>query len=316
VAPVGSPCRKDTYLKPWSVNVDRPVFPYWPLPERPAIRWPNDARVALWIVPHVQYFPFDNSGGSRGTERSHQGSNVLRYGQRDFGPRVGIWRLMEIFDRYRVRPTVALNARACQSYPQIISAGVERNWDWVGQGLTNQQLLTGLDEEQERSIIRQTVEIISMATGRPLKGWLGPDLSETNNTLDLLAEAGLSFTCDWCNDEQPYPIPVRTGQLISMPYSMEVNDVIVWGSKGQTSEDFFHLICDQFDILYRDGERSGRVMSISLHPHLAGQAYRSKWIEKALEYITNHKHIWLTTATEIADWYHIHYYRKALEASV
>jgi peptidoglycan/xylan/chitin deacetylase (PgdA/CDA1 family) len=247
--------------------------------------------------------------------RSQAGPDVLKYGQRDFGLRVGIWRLMEIFDKYGVRPTIALNAKVCQAYPQIIQAGVAGHWDWIGQGLSNQQPLAGLSEEQERSIISQTIELISAATGRDLKGWLGPDLAETVNTPDLLAEAGLSYTCDWCNDEQPYPIPVRNGKLISMPYSMEVNDVLVWGSKGQSGEDFFDLIRDQFDILYRDGERSGRVMSISLHPHLAGQAFRSKWVEKALDYITGHQYVWCTTATEIASWYYQHYYRQALEAS-
>lgn len=295
--------------------MDQPRFPYWPLPERPPIRWPNDARVALWIVPHIQYFRFDDPRGTRETGRSQPGPDVLKYAQRDFGLRVGIWRLMELFDKYALRATAALNAKVCEAYPQIIRAAVERNWDWVGQGVTNQQPLAGLDEEEERAIIRQTVDTITNATGRPLKGWVGPDLAETVNTLDLLTEAGLSYTCDWCNDEQPYPIPVRAGRLISVPYSMEVNDVIVWGSKGQSGEDFFSLIRDQFDVLYRDGEQSGRVMSISLHPHLAGQAFRSKWIDKAFDYITSHQYVWRTTATEIAGWYYQHYYRQALEGS-
>jgi allantoinase len=289
--------------------MDNDRYAYWPLPERPPIRWPNGARVAFWVIPNIEHFRFDKSFA-----RSAPGAplpDVPNFSLRDYGPRVGIWRMMEIFDKYGIRATVALNADVCRFNPQIIRAGMERDWEWMGHGITNSEPLTGMDEQQERATIRSVVETIAEHAGKPPRGWLGPGLGETYRTPELLAEAGIEYVCDWTADDQPFPMRVKTGRLISVPYSQELNDIPAFLIRSYLPEQFCQAICDQFDVLYAEGEQSGRVMSIALHPYLMGQPFRAKWLDRALDYVTRHKDVWLTTGGEIADWYYQHHYAEA-----
>jgi allantoinase len=289
--------------------MDNDRYAYWPLPERPPIRWPNGARVAFWVIPNIEHFRFD-----KGFARSAPGTrmpDVPNFSTRDYGPRVGIWRMMDQFDKYGIRATVALNADVCRFNPQIIRAGMERNWEWMGHGITNSDPLPAMDEQEERATIRAVVEMIGEHTGKPPRGWLGPGLGETYLTPDLLAEAGVEYVCDWTADDQPFPLRVKTGRLISVPYSQELNDIPAFLIRSYLPEQFCQTICDQFDVLYAEGEQSGRVMSIALHPYLMGQPFRAKWLDRALDYITRHKDVWLTTGGEIADWYYQHYYAAA-----
>ncbi len=283
-------------------------YAFWPLPERPAIEWPNGARVAFWVIPNIEHFRFDRPfmAGVAGPM-----PDVPGFAQRDYGPRVGIWRFMELFDKHGIRATVALNADVCRFEPQIIRAGLERNWEWMGHGITNSERLSGMEEAHERETIRSVVESIAEFTGAPPKGWLGPGLSETFVTPDLLAEHGIQYVCDWCVDDQPFPMRVKQGRLISVPYSHELNDIPIFMAKHHTPEQFYQIICDQFDQLYAEGERSGRVMALALHPYLTGHPFRAKWLDRALDYVTRHRHVWLTTGGEIADWYYAHYYDQA-----
>ena len=282
-------------------------YPYWPLPERPAIRWPEGKRLAFWIIPNIEHFRFDKptSDVAPGT------IDIPSFAQRDYGPRVGIWRMMEVLDRHHMRATVALNADVCRFYPQIIRAGNERGWEWMGHGVTNSERMSSLPDDAERQTIRSVVDVITESTGAPPHGWLGPGLSETLHTPDYLAEAGITYVADWCADDQPFPMRARAGRLISVPYSQELNDIPVFMRKGFTAEQFCQMICDQFDVLYEEGERSGRVMAVALHSFLTGHPFRSKWLDRALDYITAHELVWLTTGGEIASWYYEHYYDGA-----
>jgi peptidoglycan/xylan/chitin deacetylase (PgdA/CDA1 family) len=284
-------------------------YPYWPLPERPAIRWPGDARVAFWVIPNIEHFRFDRPSSDMAPTAPIP--DVPTFAQKDYGPRVGIWRMMEVLDKYGLRATVALNSDVCRFYPQIIKAGVERKWEWMGHGITNSQRLMELEETQERGIVQEVVRTIAESTGQAPRGWLGPGLTETHNTPDLLAEAGIRYIADWCADDQPFPMRVKTGRMISVPYHQELNDIPVFMRKGMSADQFYQMICDQFDVLYAEGEKSGRVMAVALHPYLTGHPFRSKWFDKALAHVTGHKDVWLTTGGEIADWYYQHYYDQA-----
>jgi allantoinase len=155
------------------------------------------------------------------------------------------------------------------------------------------------------------VEAIRQQTSRPPRGWLGPGLGETYVTPELLAEAGIEYVCDWCADDQPFPMRVKNGRLISVPYSQELNDIPAFLRTGYTPEQFCQIVCDQFDVLYAEGERSGRVMALALHPFLSGHPFRIKWLDRALDYVTRQKAVWLTTGGEIADWFYEHYYDEA-----
>ncbi len=288
--------------------MDNERYPFWPLPERPRLEWPHDARVAFWVIPNIEHFRFD---GRFQDVPNPPLPDVSSYAQRDYGNRVGVWRLMDLLDKYGLRATVALNADVCRFEPQIVRAGMARNWEWMGHGITNSQRLTGLDPAQERETVRATVETITAFTGQAPKGWLGPGLGETYETPDVLAEHGIEYVCDWCADDQPFPLRVRQGRLISVPYTLELNDLPAFLRRNCTPEQFYRFICDQFDVLYEEGARSGRVMALALHPFVTGQPYRLKWLDRALEYITRHKQVWLTTGGEIAAWYYAHYYDAA-----
>lgn len=281
-------------------------YPYWPIPDRPAIRWPGDARVAFWVIPNIEHFRFD-----RPTADAGPSPDVPTFATRDYGPRVGIWRMMEILDKYGLRATVALNGDVCRFYPQIIKAGVERKWEWMGHGITNSERLVGMDEARERETVQSVVRMITEATGAAPRGWLGPSLAETYQTPDLLAEAGITYVADWCVDDQPFPMRVRSGRMISVPYSQELNDIPAFMRKGLMPEQFHQMACDQFDVLYEEGERSGRVMALALHPFLTGHPFRARWFDRTLQHITGHDRVWLTTGGEIAQWYYDRYYDQA-----
>lgn len=286
--------------------MDHNRFDYSPIIKRKPLKWPNGARVAVWIIPNIEHYEFEIP--STALHPLNLVPDVLNYGWRDYSVRVGVWRFMEALDKYGMRGTVALNAAVCDHYPEIIEGGKKRNWEFMGHAITNSRLLTGLSEDEERKVIRETIQTITRSAGKAPEGWLGPALAETFITPDLLAEEGIRYLCDWCNDDQPYPMKVKKGKLISVPYSLELNDIPFFlGMKGSAT-DFMQAIKDQFDVLYEEGKTNGRVMAIALHPFIINVPHRHKYFERALEYIVRHKEVWLTTGGEIAKWYYDNYY--------
>lgn len=285
--------------------MDHQRFDYSPIIKRKPLSWPNGARVAVWIIPNIEHFEFELPGTA--LFPLNLVPDVLNYAWRDYAVRVGIWRLMDTLDQYGVRATVALNAAVCEHYPSIIEEGKKRNWEFMGHGMTNSQLLAGLPEEEERKVIRQTIHTITKSVGKAPEGWLGPALAETFITPDLLAEEGIRYLCDWCNDDQPYAMKVRTGQLLSVPYSIELNDIPFFLGRGSSGADFLQAITDQFDVLYEEGKTNGRVMAIALHPFIISVPHRHKYFAQALDYICRHREVWLATGSEIAHWYYDHY---------
>jgi allantoinase len=280
-------------------------YDYSPIILRKHIKWPSNSRVAVWIVLNVEYYQVDIPSVSLTSWRPAPVPDIRNYGWVDFGNRVGIWRIMKVLDKYKIRATVALNSAVCEHYPDIIEEGCKRQWEFMGHGITNSQSLTNLSEEQEREVIKTTIHSIHMAIGKYPEGWLSPGLTETFNTPDILAEEGIKYVCDWCNDDQPYYMKVRKGSLVSIPYTVEINDMPAFVSLHLTPQEFSQCIMDQFDVLY--GEDRGTVMAIALHPFLSGQAFRIKYLDKALEYIINHDQVWTTTGSEIVQWYREHY---------
>jgi len=208
-----------------------------------------------------------------------------------------------VMERYGVKGTVALNSDVCKQYPRIIEAGNQLGWEWMGHGTTNSVLFNAQSESEERALVREVVETIAKGTGKAPRGWLSPALAESVNTLDLLAENGIEYVGNWVNDEQPYPMRVKTGRMLSLPYSIELNDISNFLGMHRTGEEFCRVLCDQFDGLYEDGATSGRVMAICLHPFLIGHPHRAKYFAEALRHITSRREVWVTTGGEIADAY-------------
>jgi peptidoglycan/xylan/chitin deacetylase (PgdA/CDA1 family) len=282
-------------------------FPYSAIVDRKPLRWPKGARVAIWVIPNIEHFLFDRPSTSVTQVTTSLVPDVLNYSWRDYGVRVGVWRMMEIMERYGVRGTVALNSDVCGHYPRILEEGNRLGWEWMGHGTNNSTLINKQSEAEERALIAHVVGTIEKATGARPRGWLSPALSESHRTLEILAENKIDYVANWVNDEQPYPMRVKAGTMLSMPYSVEINDIPVFLDLKQSGETFGRMIRDQFDVLYEDGAKTGRVMAISVHPFLIGHPHRSKYFANALAHITSRQEVWLATGSEIADWYKKNY---------
>ena len=275
-------------------------FAYSAIVDRAALRWPNGARLGIWVVPNIEYLGFNEL--LRSAAPRTVAPDILTYAAYDYGNRVAIWRIMALLDRFNIRATVALTADVCDVYPAIIREGCRRNWEWMGHGLSIGQGLGGLDEAAERFAIARTLDKIEAATGVRPRGWLGPALSETIRTPDLLKQAGAGYVADWVNDDQPYAIQTANGELYTIPYSTEINDMAVF--RAHSPVEFLRMIKDQFDILYAEAAETAKVMAISLHPGKIGVPHRIRYLAEALEYIDGHEGIWWATGGEILDAYH------------
>jgi allantoinase len=281
--------------------MENALYDYSPIVDRPKLVWPNGKRVAFYIGLNVEHFELDKPSTSIWEPTATLRPDPLNYGWRDYGVRVGIWRLIEVLDRRGIRPSILLNSDVAAHYPQIIEAGKKRNWAWLAHGKTNSMLHTGMEPSEEHRFLKEVTETIASATGRRPKGWMGPGLTETFETPKILKELGYSYVLDWTADDQPFALNVPG--MLSVPYSVELNDLSLFGAKGMTGEEFFRTIVDQFDQLDAEGAESGRVMALALHPFAVGQAFRTKYLDKALEYIGSKEGVWLTTSDEIADFY-------------
>lgn len=276
-------------------------FPYSPIIRRPKLAWPSGARLAVWIIPNIEFFSLEDrvpvaAGGSGGAA-----PDVPAWAVRDYGNRVGVFRIMQVLDRYGARATVALNSKLCAQHPEIIEEAKRRRWEFMGHNETNTRRLNDAGPGEEAGIIRRTLDTIAAATGERPRGWLGSGLQETWDTLDYLAEAGLQYVADWVNDDQPYLMRLESGgTLVSIPYSLELNDKPAYEKRNLTAEEFDRMIRRQFDVLWREGEESGRVMAIALHPYITGVPHRIGALDSALDYICRHEGVWLATGAEIA----------------
>lgn len=275
----------------------RPPFDYSPIDDRPPITWPGGARVAVYVGLNVEHFLLDQPSTSIWQGTAELTPDALNYGWRDYGARVGIWRTIESLDRHGIRPSVLLNTAVIEHHPQIVAAGLERDWAWLAHGRTNSTLHTGLAVDEERQLLAEIVDAIVEATGRAPRGWMGPGLTETHHTPELVAQLGFQYVLDWTNDDQPYPLTVPG--MISVPYSVELNDLLIFG-KGITGPEFLQMVKDQYEQLHADSATSGRVMALALHPFVIGQPFRHKYLDQALGWLAAQPGAWLTTSDDIA----------------
>ncbi len=197
-------------------------YNYVPSIKRDHIQWPNQATLAFWVCANIDYFHIDKP--IRGSGSMHV-PDVRGYSWRDYGARVGIYRLMEVLDRHGVRASAPLNSDACSYYTTVIEEGNKRKWEWLGHGETNSRDLGTYPQDEEREVIARVRETITKTTGKSLKGWLSPGFIETFDTPDHLAAEGFEYLCDWACDDQPIPVRVKTGRMIIVPYDQGINDV-------------------------------------------------------------------------------------------
>ncbi len=273
--------------------------PFVPIVRRPPLRWPNGARLAIWVVPNIEHFETDSLAGASIATPAVEPPDIPNYAWRDYGLRVGIWRTMETMRRLAIPGTVALNALVCEHYPEVVDACSALGWEFMGHGLTNSRSLSGMAETDETATIERVLATIAARTGTRPAGWLGPALAETSRTLEILAANGVAYVADWVNDEQPYPLHVANGTLFSMPYSIEINDIGTFMRRGFTGPDYARMLLDQFEVLYDESAVTGKVMCIALHPFITGVPYRARHLEIALTKIRAHADVWFATGSEI-----------------
>lgn len=277
--------------------------PYSPIHARPKLALPNNARVAVWTIVNVENWS-PESPMPRTVISPPMGQpllpDVTNWAWHEYGMRVGFWRILETLASRKLKASFAVNGSCIEIYPEACDAAKLAGWDFVGHGFV-QKPMHKLENQKEA--IDATIKAIKDFTGKAPRGWESPGLTETDETLDLLAEAGIEYVCDWCHDDLPVPLKTRAGNIVSVPYSLEINDVAVHAVQQHSSDELFKRGRDQFDRLYQDGAKIPRVMAISVHPYLTGAPHRIKYFEMLYDHILGHKDVVHWTGADILDWY-------------
>jgi peptidoglycan/xylan/chitin deacetylase (PgdA/CDA1 family) len=274
--------------------------------ERKPFKWPGNNTLAVWFAPNVEVWHYDSAVGTGITPNpANRVPDVFNYAWREYGMRVGLWRLADVFDEAGVKATVALNAQVCDVYPKAMDEMKRRGWEFMGHGTTNSTNLAEFDQQpdQERDAIRNILRTIEQASGKRPRGWLGSGLVETYNTLDILAAEGVNYCGDWNNDDQPVPMKVKSGKMFGIPYCNEINDLGVYLRRNWTGEQYLLSVIDQFDTLYSDSRKQPRVLGVPLHPMISGQPLRIKYLQRAIAHMKEHQGVWFATGSEIIDAY-------------
>jgi peptidoglycan/xylan/chitin deacetylase (PgdA/CDA1 family) len=264
---------------------------------------PKGARIAVWTIVNIEEWDIERAM-ARQYLTAPQGvatvPDVPNWAWHDYGMRVGFWRLLDALAKRKIRATTAINAHVVQSYEPVARAMRDAGWEFMAHGVVQGAMHLLPDQ---RAAIRQSIQLLRDFTGKAPKGWLGPGLTETWETLDLLAEEGIEYVSDWVNDDQPYEIETAGGALVSIPYTLELNDIPMMVIQHHTSEEWLTRCKDQFDRLYAEGAVNPRVMALAVHPYISGVPHRIKYFEAAYDYIKKHKGVWLTTGEEICAWH-------------
>jgi len=288
----------------------RPLFetirnrlPYRPIGRRPNPRLPGGARVAVWTIVNVEsWSPVDPM--PRAVLPPPMGQQLLpdipNWAWHEYGMRIGFWRFLEVLGTRGLKASFAVNGAACMVYQEACRAALDAGWEFIGHGYLQQPMHR---VENQPDSIRATIDAIQTFTGKAPRGWESPGLTETAETLDFLVEAGIEYVCDWCLDDQPVTLQATPRPIVSVPYSVEINDVVISAVQGHRSDEILRRGVDQFDRLYQDGAHQPRVMAVSIHPYLTGAPHRIKYLEKLYDHILGHEGVVMWTGSEILDWY-------------
>ncbi len=278
-------------------------FAYSAIADRPPLGLPDGARMVVWVVVNIEEWDFTQPMPRTVLTPPAGGSpmpDVPNWAWHEYGNRVGFWRFVELFDEFSIPAVLAINGSAIAAYPPIVRAAVERNWEFMGHGFTQRNMQK---VKNEREDIRQVREAITGATGKPPRGWLGPGLTETWQTPDLLAAEGYDYVADWVLDDQPLWLKTRGKPILNVPYTQECNDVAMMLIQHHSASEYRDRALDQFEQIYADSARSARVMALSVHPYIMGVPHRLKYLRAVFENIRNKSDVKFWTGAQIADWY-------------
>jgi len=226
--------------------------------------------------------------------------DVPNWAWHEYGNRVGFWRFVKVFDEFDIPGVLCINGSALAAYPHIVRAAVERNWEFLGHGFTQRNMQKVKDE---RADIRKVREVIAKTTGKPPRGWLGPGLTETWQTPDLLVDEGYDYVADWVLDDQPVWLKTRSKPILNVPYTQECNDVAMMLIQHHKASEYCERALDQFEQIYADSTESARIMALSVHPYIMGAPHRAKYFRKIFERIRKKKDVLFWSGEQIANWY-------------
>jgi allantoinase len=271
--------------------------------ERPKLVLPDGARLVVWVIVNVEEWdprePMPRTvltppaGGAPMPD-------IPNWAWHEYGNRVGFWRMLEVLDRHKIRAVLAVNGSAIMHYEPIARAALERSWEFIGHGFTQKNMQKVADERDD---IRKTAVAIRDFTGKAPRGWLGPGLTETWETPDLLVEEGYEYICDWVLDDEPVLLKTRTKPIVGVPYTQECNDVAMMLIQHHKASEYYDRAVDQFEQLYDDAAGSARIMALVVHPYIMGAPHRLKYFRNALTRIREYPDVLFWTGEEILDWY-------------
>ncbi|MDG1995523.1 MAG: polysaccharide deacetylase family protein [Emcibacteraceae bacterium] len=288
-----------------SHGMDHDRYDWSMLTDRKAVNWPNGKKLALWVNVSLQFFPLDQKGvpikPPGGMTMPYP--DLRHYSLRDYGNRVGIYRLLKAFDKYGVNATYAVNAELAKRVPYLMAALKERGVELLGHGW-NMDTIHHNDMDDEADIIKKSLETLSQYSSQEITGWLSPGRFESNKTPEYLADAGVKYFCDWVNDDMPYEFRTKSGPLTAMPLSNELEDRFILLSNLHSEQSYGDQIKDAADMLISEAhEQGGRVLGLSLHPWMMGQPHRIRVLEDILDYLMSKEEVWSASASEIlAHW--------------
>jgi allantoinase len=285
------------------VKLPKDRVPYSAIVDRPALSLPNGARLAVWTIVNVEEWSIERNM-PRTVLPPPYGQPLMpdlpNWAWHEYGMRVGFWRFLDALNKFGLKATLAINGSVCKSYPRVAEAGLKAGWEFMGHGYIQRPMHHLEDQRQQ---IFDAVAAIKAFTGKRPRGWESPGLTETYDTIDWLKEAGIEYVADWVLDDQPCTIQTAHGPMVSVPYTVEMNDIAMMVLQNHPSEEWLRRGIDQFDRLYAEGEKSARVMAISVHPYITGVPHRIGYLEKLYEYILQRPGVLMWTGEQILDWY-------------
>jgi allantoinase len=276
---------------------------YVPIAGRKPLHLPDGKRLIVWVIVNVEEWNARETMPRTVLTPPAGGSptpDIPNWAWHEYGNRVGFWRMLDVFDELKIPAVLAINGSAINAYEPIARAALERKWEFIGHGFTQKNMQKVEDESED---IRKTTDAIKAFTGRPPRGWLGPGLTETWNTPDLLKKMGYDYVCDWVLDDQPVVLRTAHGPLVNVPYTQECNDVAMMLIQHHKASEYRDRAIDQFEQIYADSKDSARVMALVVHPYIMGAPHRLRYFREALQHIAAKSDVAWWTGEQILDWY-------------
>jgi allantoinase len=276
-------------------------YKYSAITKRAGYSWPDGKRLALYLALNIEQYKFGEGVIEELVPAAGQ-PDVLNYSWCDYGTRVGIWRLLELVEEFRIPVTLLVNSDLYAACPEVVDAFRQRGDEIACHGRTNSERQGGMSEAEERTLIAESTRCLEKHEGKAPAGWLSPWISETHATPDLLKATGYRYALDWCSDDQPFWLRTAGGPLLAVPYPQELNDSTSIIGRFVSAADFAAMITDNFDEMLRQSARQPLVMGIALHAHISGQPFRLPHLRRALAHLDSRRdEFWLTHAGAIAD---------------